>query len=192
MIATSMKRREIAFALAVTLISLAPGVHAQSRVRGARTPHPQAVSAARLPVQTVLGWGAVAIGVGAGVASAFAWSETWRQHDASTSMREWISYNNRVNAPNDQGQRPLATSTVCDLARAGVSPRDDLAAVVEACDRNAGSRTVAWAFGATAVGLIAIGATVVALTPRSVTRPRAVFVPRFAPGLLGADLTITF
>ncbi len=184
-----MNRRELAFTLALTGIALAPSAEAQTR---RARPDPRVAAAARLPVQTVLGWGAVAIGVGAGVASAFAWSETWRQHDAASSLREWLTYNNRVNAPNDQGQRPLATGTVCDLARAGVSPGADLAVVVDACDRNARSRTVAWAFGVTAVGLIAIGATVVALTPRSVARPRVVFVPRLGPGALGADLSLTF
>lgn len=187
-----MNRREFVFTLALTGLCLASSAGAQSRARGARPPNPRVTSAARLPVQTVLGWGAVAIGVGAGVASAFAWSETWRQHDASTSLREWITYNNRVNAPNDAGLRPLETSTVCDLARAGVSPGSDLATVVDTCERNARSRTVAWAFGATAVGLIAIGAAVVALSPRSVAPPRAVFVPRIGPGVLGADLSVTF
>lgn len=139
----------------------------------------------------MLGWGAVAIGVGAGVASAFAWSETWRQHDASTSMREWLTYNNRVNAPNDAGLRPRDEHGLRPRARGCVSGAD-VAAVVDACDRNARSRTVAWAFGATAIGLVAIGAAVVALTPRAVARPRVVFVPHFSPGALGADLSLTF
>lgn len=166
-------------------LSLRAGSHETVEV-----PVPTAVggttpAASRLGV--VVGWsligvGAVALGVGVSqwIATSEQSSDTWEP--TTPEGAAWERYAHRINADNT-----LSIEAGCERAQAAPATDTDAAAVRDLCDANARAVAMAWGFGVGGLVLAAGGTTLLALTRRTTNAPttRVMVAPVLAHGVGG-------